>query len=352
MEKPLKWISITIVALLLGAVMIRAVSKSRRDPPAQDEDEEQTNGPSRVSLESGRVVVTLNAGAEKRAGIAIETLQKARSREETTAPARVLSTGALATMRNQYVSDENQAKKAEIAAGVERREYQRLKRLYAENQNASAKAMQAAQGRLQSDQADLATARQQLELVRAAVRQSWGSVVAEWVASGGPSLDQVLDQQDELVEVTIPVGQKDIRPRRVLLEIPAGGSVTADLVSPFPRVDPRIQGVSLLYLAPARPGLIPGAYPTARYAAGGLLGGVVVPRSAVVWWQGSAWAYQEIEPGHFSRRPVPTGTPVRGGYFVTQDLAPGDKIVSQGAQMVLSTELAPQRENAGGEDTD
>ena len=160
----------------------------------------------------------------------------------------VLAVQDLATFRDQYVADQNQAKKAEIAAGVERREYQRLKALYAENQNASAKAMQAAQGMLLSDQADVAAARQQLKLERATVRQSWGGVVAEWVASDSPSLERVLGQRDVLVEVTIPAGQKDIRPRTLWSEIPAGGAVAVSRVSLFHRVDSRTPGVILVYL--------------------------------------------------------------------------------------------------------
>lgn len=214
--------------------------------------------------------------------------------------------------------------------------------------------MQIARARAEAARAAVTTAaaRLRLRLQRGGIRQSWGGVVAEWVASGAPALGRVLNQRDVLLEVTIPAGRKSLRPPSVRLEIPAGNSVTANLVSAFPRVDPRIQGVSLLYLSPARPGLVPGVNPVARFAVGRLKSGVVVPESAVVWWQGNAWAYQQTKPGHYVRRQVETGTPVRSGYFVTDGLAAGDKVVVEGAQMVLSTELAPQRESAGGEDTD
>lgn len=352
MNRIWKWISIALAAVLLGAVLVRALGRRHMDPPAQASEEAQTSAPSHVQIRNGETVVTLSASAQKRAGISVETLRATRHRQRATAPAMVLAATELATLRDQYVAGENQVKKAEIAAGVDGKEYQRLKKLYAQNQNVSARVLQAAQGQLQSDQADLAAARQRLQLQRGGIRQSWGGVVAEWVASGAPALERVLNQRDVLVEVTIPAGGKSLRPSSVRLEIPAGNSVTANLVSAFPRVDPRIQGVSLLYLSPARPGLVPGVNPVAHFAAGRLKNGVVVPKAAVVWWQGNAWAYQQTEPGHFVRRQVETGTPVRGGYFVTAGLAAGDKVVIEGAQMVLSTELAPQRESAGGEDTD
>ena len=352
MNRILKWVSVALAAILLGAVLVSALSRHHGDPPVQDRDEEQERGPSHVQVQDGETVITLGAAARKRAGVSVETLREVRNRQQATAPATVLAATGLATLRDQYVAGESLVKKGEIAAGVDGKEYQRLKELYAQNQNVSAKVLQAAQGQLQSDQADLAAARQRLELARAGIRQSWGGVVADWVASGAPGLQRILEQQDVLVEVTIPSALKSARPSSVHLDIPAGNTVTAKLVSLFPRVDPRIQGVSLLYVSPARPGLVPGVNPVARFAAGRLKNGVVVPESAVVWWQGSAWAYQQTELGHFVRRQVETGAPVRGGYFVTTGLASRDKIVVEGAQMLLSTELAPQRESAGGEDTD
>jgi multidrug efflux system membrane fusion protein len=352
MNRILKRVSVALAAILLGAVLVSALSWRHGDPPAQDRDEAQEHGPSRFQVLDGETVITLSAAAQKRTGISVETLREVRNRQQATAPATVLAATELATLRDQYVAGESLVKKAEIAAGVDGKEYQRLKELYAQNQNVSAKVLQAAQGQMQSDQADLAVARQRLELARGGIRQSWGGVVAEWVASGAPALQRILKQQDVLVEVTIPAALTSARPSNVRLEVPAGNAVTANLVSLFPRADPRIQGVSLLYLSPASPGLVPGVNPVARFASGRLRNGVVIPESAVVWWQGSAWAYQQTEPGHFVRRKVETGTPVRGGYFVTNGLTSGDRIVVEGAQMLLSTELAPQRESAGGEDTD
>jgi len=338
MNRTLKWISIGVVAVLLGTALIRALGRGSNDLTGHDDDD-SIHAPSHVVMENGSAVVKLSARARQRTGITLATLHQSRNRVQATAPAMAPATDALATLRSQYVSDQDQVKKAEIAAGVDRNEYQRLKKLYAEDQNVSARAVQAAQGKLQADEADLGSARQRLELDRAGVRQAWGSVVAEWVASGAPSLERVLDQRDVLVVVTIPSGRPFAAPQSVWLEIPAGGSVTADFVSPFPRVDPRIQGVSLLYLAPARPGLVPGVNPVARFGVGRLESGVVVPQPAVVWWQGNAWVYRETVTGDFARTRVPVSTPARGGYFVTRGLAPGDRIVVGGAQTLLSEEF-------------
>jgi hypothetical protein len=75
--------------------------------------------------------------------------------------------------------------------------------------------------------------------------------------------------------------------------------------------------------------------------------GLIVPVSAVVWSEGKAWVYLQTAPDHFSRRVVHTGVPVEKGFFVTQGFTPGDRIVTQGAQALLSEELLLHGQGGG-----
>lgn len=76
---------------------------------------------------------------------------------------------------------------------------------------------------------------------------------------------------------------------------------------------------------------------------GSLLRGIVIPGSALVWWQGKAWAYEATSPSTFARQEVPTDTPVEGGYFIpATTFAPGTKLVTAGAQALLSEEFRSQ----------
>ena len=71
--------------------------------------------------------------------------------------------------------------------------------------------------------------------------------------------------------------------------------------------------------------------------------GVIVPQSAVVWWQGKAWVYVAASPTTFIRRETPTGNPVSAGYFVPGSaLAAGTKLATAGAQALLSEEFRSQ----------
>ncbi len=66
--------------------------------------------------------------------------------------------------------------------------------------------------------------------------------------------------------------------------------------------------------------------------------GIVVPRSAVVRFDGQAWAYVRTAEGRFTRREVALDAPVEEGWFVEAPLAPGEEAVVAGAQALLSEE--------------
>ncbi|MHB8174739.1 MAG: multidrug transporter, partial [Nitrospirota bacterium] len=141
---------------------------------------------------------------------------------------------------------------------------------------------------------------------------------------------------------------------------PSGKSVAAKFISRAPLTDPRIQGASFFYAASAKTGLIPGMSASAVFPTGRPASGLLVPASAVVWWQGHAWAYVETgqpaasQPAGqpvavaFTRREVSTDNPVDGGWFVSGGFSPKDEIVIKGAETILSQEFLAKP--AGGKD--
>ena len=218
--------------------------------------------------------------------------------------------------------------------------------LYQNDQNTSLKVLEAAQATLSSNQADADSGERELALQESLSQQRWGKVVAAWLTSGSPNLQRLLDQRDFLVQVTLPPGEASVAPQTASLELPNGGMMRATLVSSFPRLDPRIQGTSFLYLTKSLPGLAPGTNLAAHLSVGQVMKGVVVPEAAVVWWQGKAWVYQQTSPEGFVRREVRSDTPVENGWFVSAGFLVGDKIVVGGAQMLFSEEFRSQAPTA------
>lgn len=70
--------------------------------------------------------------------------------------------------------------------------------------------------------------------------------------------------------------------------------------------------------------------------------GVVIPVDAVVWLDGKSWVYVEKDTEHFVRREISTKVPIKNGWFVSKGFSAGEKVVTNGAQLLLSEEFRSQ----------
>jgi hypothetical protein len=317
---------------LLGACQESAVKRV-------EEREPQPNKRTQISWEDGQAVLIIDTATQNRLGLATATLTVRATRPEITAPAVVLSIQDLTSSRNSYVAAQAQLQKARVEADVAGREYSRLKTLFDENQNISEKSLQSAEGALQVSRTDVRAAEQQLSLQESLVQQQWGRVASNWATQDSPEFQRIVDQREVLVQITIPATATFMLPKNASIEIPGGSRKQASLVSPLPRIDPRIQGKSFLYLATAHPSLAPGLNLLAHLSIGDPMHGVIVPASAVVWSEGKGWVYQQTASERFTRRSVATDNPVENGFFLGSGLGAGDKVVTQGAQSLLSEEV-------------
>lgn len=120
--------------------------------------------------------------------------------------------------------------------------------------------------------------------------------------------------------------------------------VLAHLVGPAPEADPVTRRAAYLYRADRTwPGATPGtpvaAYAETREARGAPAAGALVPDSAVVQWEGLAWAYRARRADQFERVRVATDRPGAGGWVVDGPLTAGDSVVVRGAEELLSEEF-------------
>jgi hypothetical protein len=342
---------------LIGAVVVGFVTltilggcQSRVDKHDEHPAGQEKKGPAQITVENGQTLITLDTSTQARLGVAVATLASTVTRAQAMFPAVVLSIQNLATFRNMYVQSQAQLQKAHVQADVAGKEYKRLKALFGQNQNISEKSLQSAEGTLQSDELDVHAGEQQLSLQEAAVQQEWGDVVTKWATEGSPQFERILDQRELLVQMTIPSGTAAAAPKTISFEIPGRSRIQAGFVSSFPRVDPRIQGRSFLYLASAQSDLAPGLNLVAHLSVGSQLKGVVIPTSAVVWSEGKAWVYAQLSSDQFTRRPAPTDVPVDNGFFVREGFSNGDKVVISGAQALLSEEMLLHGQGGGESD--
>jgi len=131
-------------------------------------------------------------------------------------------------------------------------------------------------------------------------------------------------------------------PPTAAMEAQNGARVPITFVSPATRVDPKLQGVSLFYSAPAESGVLPGQNVLAFLPSGKASEGVTVPASAVVWWQNRAWIYRRTGPDTFKRIEISTDVPAAGGGYIVKEVPQDAEIVTSGAQLLLSEEFRSQ----------
>jgi hypothetical protein len=342
LSKSIKRLVGTLIALTALSI-VGGVYVSANHSDADDDEQEAVKASSRVSVQNGDTVISLSVQTQEREGIRVEPLSETTRRTEVRATSVILAANGLATLRGNYVAAQTKVERDRVELAISKSQYTRIKTLFEENQNMSLEAMQTAEASYRNNQAQVAADEQDANLQLDTIHQTWGSVVEKWVSSDSPILNAVLDQREFLVQVVFPPGEVGVAPRSLSITAPGNHSIEARLVSPMPQVNAQIQGISYLYLIPARPDLAIGMNLVARVPVGKPVKGVMIPQSAVVWWQGKAWVYEANSPTTFTRREVPTEDFASGGYFVpVGTFTPGTKVVTAGAQGLLSEEFRSQ----------
>lgn len=377
----LKPIPAAIMIAGLGIVLALAFTLWDRGFLRNDPGEkEPATGAPHVSVQNGETIVTLDKATQMKSGIIIAPLEATAHRQELRAYGMVVGLQNLVDLRknlitlqknlvdlrNGYAEAKARLEEATVSLDVSRKEYERLKALYGDNRNISEKALQAQEGIWQSDETNARAAQKAseaaekgvnaaeelLQVLRDTGRQQWGDVLTDWLFETVPAFERLVQQKDVLIQITLPSGERiEPIPETVPVQADPGTSTLAKFVSPAPQTDPRIQGISYFYVAPAQPaGLLAGMNVIAHMPVSSEIKGVFVPSSAVVWWQGKAWVYERREPERFARCEVPTEISIDGGYFVSKGFEPGDQIVVKGAQLLLSEELLPPTQAGKEED--
>jgi hypothetical protein len=342
MSPRIKWLVAMLLAITaVSAIAVAFMAAQRQD--ADDDEQESVKTASHALLQNGRTIIRLSPQTQAREGIGVALLQQTSMHAQLRGTAVLLPANDLAVLRDSYVAARAKWQRDQVNLHIARNQDERITSLYQQNQNMSLKAMQDANAAWRADKAQAEADEQDTELQFQTARQRWGPVVARWVADNAPALRLVLEQRAFLVQVIFPPDQVAQPPARLSLALPINRLAAARLLGPLPQVNPQIQGVSFLYLVFSRPGMAAGMNLSVLVPVGPLLRGSVVPESAVVWWEGKTWAYQESSDNTFTRREVPTDNPLRGGYFVpARVLAPQTKLVTAGAQALLSEEFRSQ----------
>jgi hypothetical protein len=122
----------------------------------------------------------------------------------------------------------------------------------------------------------------------------------------------------------------------------AGKSWTANTVWDAP-ADPALPGRSVFALLEGSD-LAQGERVTASIPVGAAVSGTLLPAGALVLGESDAWAYLQTKPNTYVRTKVDISRPMGDGYFVTNGVNPGQRVVTSGAGMLYAHEINPSTE--------
>lgn len=348
--KNLRPVRLTAVVLLMAIGVLSAGGRIFGFEQALGAEIANTQPPGMASS----ISVTLKKSEQKRAGIVTAPLAHVFNAREIEAYGMVLSLQGLASLEGSYAQARAKVENAKTKLKVSQVEYARQKALYGHNQSSSLKNLQLAESVWNQDQVNLRTAQASQQVLAGTALQQWGKVISGWVFNGAPIYSKLIDQQEFLLQVTLPAGEKIApMPREITIQPASQSRLKACFVSPSPRTDPQIQGLSYFYTVSSRIGQVQGGMNvTAFLPAGPRIGGFIVPTAAVVWQAGLPLVFVQTDTEHFTARPVATNIPLPGGYLATNGFSAGERLVVEGAQDLLSEALLSGSKAAGGGEGD
>jgi hypothetical protein len=324
-----------VIGLALGAagtvILVKYPEVANRLKLSEADKEQEAQAEAEESFlqheSNGQTVVKLDPNEQRLIGLKVAPLQAAEAPSEVKGFGRVLDPAPLAALVTESAA-------AQAALQASTKEYERVKTLFSQNQNASARALETAEAAMDKD-------RVALESVRLRLLVGWGKEVASrpdlqaFVAS-------LAARQAALIRVDLPLGERPKAPPVGGRVAPVGApdsEIEAQILSPAPATDPQTQTEGYLLLAKTD-ALAPGAALVAYLAVPGpARSGVIVPREAVLRHQGETFVYLQTIEDSFQRKAVALERPAGNGWFSNQDLKPQEKVVVVGAQQLLSEEL-------------
>lgn len=304
-----------VIGVVIGAAVSWALLHARTPEPAEAQSAEP------VPQEAG---LHLTKEQQAVAGLVIANPEPAELGNEIKAFGRVLDATPLATLLAEIET-------ADSEAAASAKEWERLKSL---GENAAVRALETAEAAMKRDRAAAASAHGRL-------LGNWGKALSDR-ADLGSLTRRLLAQEIALARADLPAG-------KALSRSPAGVRVApvtretafqaAEIIGFAPDTDPQAQSQGFLMLIPDRPPA-PGTALTVLLTNGGATErGFLLPRSAVVQRESGMFVYVQKSEEQFELKPVQIGPQQPEGIFVESGIGPNDRIVTTGAQQLLSEEL-------------
>ena len=294
------------------------------------ESEKSAEKPTETPRRDG---LTLDAEARARIGLATRPLVATNLPAETVAYGTVLDPSPLALL-------DTELRGAAAALAIARIQQEREQTLFAQNQIVARPALETAMLQVQT-----AETRHETALRRLATE--WGEPFLELDSTNRHALiARLVRRESILIRAELPAGENLTNPPKQarVTTVGADHDRTAAWFCEAPTVDARTQGRAFLFQAPGPDtGLRPGAAVSVFLAQDAAAkAGTLLPREAVIRYQGQSWVYLAGAEDHFRRAAVSLDRLTEAGWFTATLLPEGAPVVTTGAAILLSEELKAQ----------
>ena len=278
----------------------------------------------------------LDAEEQARLGVKTMPITKAGSGAWVEAVATVLDPMPLIRLNSDLTA-------ALAASAASRAEAERTQKLVQQDSAVSQKTLEAARAQAQADAGRVAALQSEL-------RAGWGAQLGSQAQAQRDAIVTALARGDSaLLRIETLAGPPGGRPSQAWLQLASGVERRAQVLGPSLQPGTGVVPGWLARVAGA--GLAPGMALAARLddPTSTVASGVLIPRAALIRWNGLQYAYVAVDDGHFERRAVADARAVPGGWRVEHGFKVGERVVVQGAAALLGAEtLAPTKDEEEG----
>ncbi|MFQ5660982.1 MAG: hypothetical protein ACE5GZ_11185 [Gammaproteobacteria bacterium] len=340
-------LAITIL-VLFGREALLEREKTAESEPGGDVPALNDGEGSRAHIENhnDRRALWMPEPLQEKSGIRGGEPEQMIYHQELAAQGEVIEIQSLLELRSSYNRVSAELDVAKAAFKVSEQSLERLKLLHKEAGNISTRQLQDAEAKRDEDQARVRSARMQMQDLHDRAVYSWGEILAAWAFDPqSPEFNSFIKRDEVLLLVTLGVNQDlpgDVKSIYVQKDGKRSLARQAYLISSAPRTSTIVQGASYFFRTRSdqlRIGMRVHAWvPMANHD----LSGVVIPASAMVWYNGKPWLYVRRDGEYFIRLAINGFKKIKTGWFVEEMSLTDEWVVSSGSQMLLSEEFRRQ----------
>jgi hypothetical protein len=299
---------------------------------------------SEVQNYTGQPVIRLDTEAQKLSGIETLTLKPANHHTEFTAYGKAINIQPLLALRNRYLLVLTERSSAKARFKQAEQNMNRQQDLY-RNGVSSKRNLQEQQTQWQSYKAQVDATDFQGKAIIDEALLLWGKELTGWAMSNdSEKLGAFLSDRQTLLQITLPANKHLDDIQTIFIEVSGnrGKAHKAELISMAAQTESVAQGESY-YFQTGDKNIITGMNVTAWIPEQNVQStGVIIPKSALIWYMDQAFVYIKTAEETFSRRTLDHYSAMADSYFIPDAIKPGEQIVTRGAQMLLSEELRGQ----------